>query len=144
LFDLRPMTVADLPACLALWTGMPGITLFPATDSLDGLKRYLVRNPGLSVIAFKESQLVGACLAGHDARRGYLHHAAVVAEHRRKGLGRTMVEWCLRALRTEGIGRCHIFVNAGNDESKEFWRHVGWEERLSVHVMSVTTDPAKA
>jgi putative acetyltransferase len=144
LFDLRPMTVADLPACLALWDRMPGITLFPTTDSSAGLKRYLARNPGLSVVAFKGDQLVGACLAGHDARRGYLHHAAVVAEHRRRGLGRTMVEWCLRALGNEGIGRCHIFVDAGNDEGKEFWRHVGWEERLSVHVMSVTTDPAKA
>lgn len=144
MFDLRPMTVADLPACLALWTGMPGITLFPATDSIEGLTRYLDRNPGLSVIALRKGKLVGAGLAGHDARRGYLHHVAVIEEHRRKGLGRTMVEWCLRALKAEGIGRCHIFVNAGNDEGKEFWRHVGWEERLSVHVMSVTTDPDQA
>ena len=144
MFDLRPMTVADLPACLALWTGMDGITLFPATDSIKGLDRYLTRNPGLSVVAFKDGQLVGAALAGHDARRGYLHHVAVAVEYRRRGLGRTMVEWCLRALVNEGIGRCHIFVNAGNDAGKEFWRHVGWEERPGVHVMSVMTDPAKA
>ena len=144
MFDLRPMTVADLPACLALWTGMPGITLFPATDSPDGLRRYLHRNPGLSVVAHLDGKLVGAALAGHDARRGYLHHVAVAAEHRRKGLGRTMVEWCLRALTDAGIGRCHIFVDAGNDEGKEFWRHVGWEERRGVHVMSVTTAPERA
>ena len=144
MFDLRSMTVADLPACLALWTGMPGITLFPATDSPDGLKRYLTRNPGLSVVAHLNGRLVGAALAGHDARRGYLHHVAVAEEHRRKGLGRTMVEWCLRALKAEGIGRSHIFVDAGNDEGKEFWRHVGWEERRGVHVMSVTTAPERA
>ena len=142
MFDLRPMTVADLPACLALWDGMPGISLFPATDSHDGLKRYLARNPGLSVVALFDGQLVGAALAGHDARRGYLHHVAVAAEHRRKGLGRALVEWCLRALTNEGIGRCLIFVNAGNDEGKGFWRHIGWEER-SVQVMAVTTDPER-
>jgi N-acetylglutamate synthase len=143
-FDLRPMTVADLPACLGLWDGMPGITLFPATDSSDGLNRYLNRNPGLSVVALRDGRIVGAALAGHDARRGYLHHVAVAEEHRRKGLGRTMVEWCLRALTNEGIGRCHIFVNAGNDDGKVFWRRVGWEERPGVHVMSVTTDPGRA
>jgi N-acetylglutamate synthase len=142
--DLRPMTVADLPACLALWTGMDGITLFPATDSIAGLTRYLTRNPGLSVVALKNGKLVGAALAGHDGRRGYLHHVAVLEEHRRRGLGRTLVEWCLRALVNEGIGRCHIFVNAGNDAGKEFWRHVGWEERPGVNVMSVMTDPDRA
>ena len=50
------MTVADMPAGLALWTGMPGITLFPATDAPDGLKRYLARNPGLSVVCAPERQ----------------------------------------------------------------------------------------
>ncbi|HEX3146736.1 MAG TPA: GNAT family N-acetyltransferase [Gemmataceae bacterium] len=144
MFDLRPMTVDDLPACLSLWTGMPGITLFPATDSIEGLTRYLNRNPSLSVVAMREGAVVGAALAGHDARRGYLHHVAVAAEHRRKGLGRTMVEWCLTALTRAGIGRCHIFVDAGNDEGKVFWRRVGWEERPGVHVMSVTTDPERA
>ena len=118
MFDLRPMTVADLPACLGLWDGMPGITLFPATDSPAGLKRYLARNPELSVVAVHDGRVVGAALAGHDARRGYLHHVAVAEEHRRKGLGRTMVEWCLRALTRDGIGRCHICGNAGNDEGK--------------------------
>ena len=142
MFDLRPMTVADLPACLALWDGMPGLSLFPATDSTTGLTRYLTRNPGLSVVALYEGRLVGAALAGHDARRGYLHHVAVAEEHRRKGLGRAMVEWCLRALTAEGLGRCLIFVNPGNDEGKGFWRHIGWEER-SVQVMAVTTDPER-
>src|SRR5258708_4530002 len=58
------MTVADLPACLALWTGMPGITLFPATDSPEGLARYLNRNPGLSVVAPWNGKLAGAALEG--------------------------------------------------------------------------------
>ena len=142
MFDLRPMTVADLPACLALWDGMPGLSLFPTTDSLAGLTRYLTRNPGLSVVALFGGKIVGAALAGHDARRGYLHHVAVAEEHRRKGLGRAMVEWCLRALTAEGLGRCLIFVNPGNDEGKGFWRHIGWEER-SVQVMAVTTDPER-
>lgn len=144
MFDLHPMTFADIPDALALWAGMPGITLFPSTDSPDGLSRYLMRNPGLSVVIRVDGCLIGAALAGHDARRGYLHHVAVAPDFRRRGLGRKMVEWCLAALTAEGIGRCHIFINADNQEGKGFWKHVGWEERPSVHVMSLTTNPERA
>ena len=71
------MTVADIPDALALWDGMKGISLFPS-DSVAGITRYLKRNPNLSVIAHSNGKLVGACMAGHDGRRGYLHHVAVV------------------------------------------------------------------
>jgi ribosomal protein S18 acetylase RimI-like enzyme len=142
-FDLRPMTDADIPDALALWAGIPGLSLFPC-DSPGGLSRYLNRNPGLSVVARANGQVVGAALAGHDARRGFLHHVAVVPACRRRGLGRTMVEWCLKALTAEGIGRSLILVNAGNEEAKAFWRHIGWEDRPNVHLMAVTTDPEKA
>jgi N-acetylglutamate synthase len=142
-FDLRPMTAADVPDALTLWSGMPGLSLFPC-DSPDGLSRYLKRNPGLSVVARKGDRLVGAALAGHDGRRGFLHHVAVAADYRRRGVGRAMVEWCVKAVTAEGIGRCLILVNEGNDEARSFWRHIGWIDRPNVHVMSITPDPERA
>lgn len=136
-FDLRPMIAADIPDALALWADMPGLSLFPC-DSPTGLSRYLNRNPGLSVVARANGQLVGAALAGHDARRGFLHHVAVAPAYRRRGLGRKLVEWSLNALSADGIGRCLILVNAGNDEARGFWRHIGWEDRPNVQVMANT------
>ena len=127
----------------ALWAGMPGLSLFPC-DSPEGLSRYLDRNPGLSVVARTNGQLVGAALAGHDARRGFLHHVAVASDYRRRGLGRMMVEQCLAALTADGIGRCLILVNADNEEAKEFWRKIGWIDRPNVHVMSITPCPERA
>ena len=140
MYDLRPMTAADIPAALALWTGMDGLSLFPS-DSVEGIGRYLDRNTGLSVICQLDGRVVGAALAGHDGRRGWLHHVAVVPGCRLRGIGRAMVEWCVARLKAHGIGRCHIFVNAANAEAKVFWNHVGWDERPNVHVMSFTTDP---
>jgi len=137
------MTDADIPDALALWAGMPGLSLFPC-DSTDGLSRYLKRNPGLSVVARKGNQLVGAALAGHDGRRGFLHHVAVAPDYRRRGVGRAMVEWCVKAVTAEGIGRCLILVNDGNDEAAAFWRHIGWLDRPNVHVMSITPCPERA
>lgn len=135
----RPMTVADIPAALAMWTGMPGITLREA-DTPEMLTRYLVRNPGLSILAEAGGQIVGTSLAGHDGRRGYLHHVAVRPDHRRRGIGRALVEKCLSALLAEGILKCHLFVNADNAEGKQFWRVLGWSERSGINLMSVTRD----
>ena len=142
-FDLRPMTAEDIPDALTLWSGMPGLSLFPC-DSREGLSRYLKRNPGLSVVARRDGRLVGAALAGHDGRRGFLHHVAVTPDFRRRGVGRAMVEWCVNAVAAEGIGRCLILVNAGNDEAKDFWRHIGWIDRPNVQVMAITPCPERA
>ena len=143
-FDLRPMTTADIPNALALWRGMPGITLF-ATDSVAGITRYLERNPNLSVVAHLDGQMVGALVAGHDGRRGYLHHAAVVKNCRLRGIGRAMVEWCLSKLTAQGLGRCHILVDVENHAGLEFWKHLGWEPRNEhVQLLSFTMDPQRA
>jgi len=86
------MTVADIPDALSMWNDMPGISLFPS-DSVEGITRYLERNPNLSVVARLDGQLVGASMAGHDGRRGYLHHVAVVPGLRLRGIGRARVDW---------------------------------------------------
>jgi ribosomal protein S18 acetylase RimI-like enzyme len=35
--------------------------------------------------------ILGAVLCGNDGRRGYLHHLAVAAEWRRRGIGKALV-----------------------------------------------------
>ncbi len=137
MFTLRAMTVADIPAALAMWADMPGITLREA-DTPEALARYLRHNPGTSVVAELGSAIVGLALAGHDGRRGYLHHVAVHQNYRRRGIGRAMVERCLSGLAEHGIVKCHLFVNADNPEGKLFWFRLGWDERPGINLMSVT------
>ena len=137
MFELAPMTPADIPEAVAVWAQMPGICLRDA-DRPEALKKYLHRNPGCSFVARVEGKLVGAALAGHDGRRGYLHHVAVLPPFRRRGIARAIVEHCLTALREQGILKCHLFVEATNVEGKEFWNHIGWRERRDLLLMSVT------
>jgi ribosomal protein S18 acetylase RimI-like enzyme len=135
--EIRTMGPADCAAALDLWRRCEGIALSDA-DTPAGLERYLARNPGLSFVAEKGDVLIGAVLGGHDGRRGFLHHLAVAPEHRRRGHGRALVERCLAALRTEGIGKCHIMIVAGNDAGRAFWERLGWCGRQDVALMSLT------
>ena len=139
MFTLRAMVEEDIPAALALWQGLPGIGLREA-DSPAALARYLRRNPGCSFVALSEAgELVGVSLAGHDGRRGYLHHVAVTEAFRKQGLGRELVERCAAALKAEGIEKINLWVKADNAAGVAFWNRMGGRERDDLVIVSIIT-----
>ena len=62
------------------------------------ITQYLERNPGMSFVALSSGKVVGVTLAGHDGRRGYIHHLAVHPDFRRQGLASRLVNRCIEAL----------------------------------------------
>ncbi len=134
-YEIRQMTMADYDEVYALWRASEGIGL-SAADERDGIARFLERNPGLAFVARRGVELAGVVLVGVDGRRGYLHHLAVGAAHRRQGLGRALVDRCLSALGERGIRKCHIFVHAGNQSGLDFWEEVGFYRRPELVLMS--------
>jgi ribosomal protein S18 acetylase RimI-like enzyme len=135
---VSPMSESDLAAVLTFWRGIPGVGLNEG-DTPAGLRLYLHRNPGLSLVARHDSQTVGAVLCGHDGRRGYLHHLAVLPERRKQGLGRLLVDRCLAALASIGILKCNIFLYADNGSGEQFWERCGWSEREDLKVLQRRT-----
>ncbi len=137
--ELRELTIDDYESVYAVWAGSEGIGLSDA-DSKEGIKRFLARNPGLSFVALDKNQIVGAALCGHDGRRGYIHHLAVVKSHRKRGIGRSLVSRCVFALMQIGISKCHLFVFGENQEAINFWQKVGWTQRVELMMMSQHLD----
>jgi N-acetylglutamate synthase len=120
----------------ALWERTEGVGLSEADEEQEILK-YLDRNPNTSFVATLGASVVGTLLCGHDGRRGLLHHLAVAAEHRRRGVGRTLVEEGMRALRAEGIGKYHLMVFADNEDGRRFWERVGAQVRTELELLSI-------
>lgn len=123
----------DFEAVMTLWNATPGVR---AGESREEFERILARNPGLGIVARLAEGIVGAMMACHDGRRGYLYHLAVAVPHRRKGIAREMVERCLVKLAAAGISRCSIFLVADNDAGAEFWLRSGWRERTDLRLMA--------
>jgi ribosomal protein S18 acetylase RimI-like enzyme len=133
------MVEEDIPAALALWQGLPGVGLRDA-DSPAALARYLRRNPGCSFVALTNAgELIGVSLAGHDGRRGYLHHVAVAESFRKQGLGRALFDRCAEALKAEGIEKINLWVKADNALGREFWNRIGGRERTDLVIVSIIT-----
>lgn len=117
---------------MELWNRAAGVR---TSESPEEFERILARNPGMGCAAVVEEQLVGAVLACHDGRRGYLYHLAVAESHRSQGIGRAMVERCLQRLHAAGIQRCSIHLIVDNVDGAAFWRQIGWRERTDLKVM---------
>ena len=123
-----------------LWKQSDGVGLGDS-DSKENIEFFLERNPGLSFVAELNGELVGVVLAGHDGRRGYIHHLAVSASHRGKGTGRFLVDRCLGGLKAAGILKCHIFMFNNNYIGQKFWESIGWSHRNDICVISKLIDP---
>jgi ribosomal protein S18 acetylase RimI-like enzyme len=124
---LRPMTIADLEAARGLWAVTEGVEIAEG-DGIDELKVFLDRNPNSSHVAVADGNVVGAVLAGHDGRRGFLYHLAVAADRRGQGIGKELVRCAVGSLKNQKITRILILVARDNDEGFAFWRKQGWED----------------
>ncbi|MBN1662833.1 MAG: GNAT family N-acetyltransferase [Deltaproteobacteria bacterium] len=134
-----PMTIDLYDEVFALWQQTDGIGLSSA-DSQDAIRSFLERNRGLSFMASMNGKIVGAILAGHDGRRGYLYHLAVHPNYRRLGFGRKLVEHSLQALKKQGIQKCHLFAFQYNAAGIAFWKSIGWTPRVDIQAMSMTIE----
>ena len=139
-FRFRDFASGDYEAVRALWEATLRASL-SAADAPEGVRRFLERNPGTSVVALHRDTIVGAALAGHDGRRGLLHHLAVADDFRRRGVGSRLVSECLERLRSAGIDKCHVLVFDDNAAGHSFWRALGAVERKELGVYSLPTEP---
>ena len=126
---IRVMTIADYDEVYNLWLHTPGMGLNTTDDSRDGIAAYLRRNPATSFVAECDDNIVGVIMAGHDGRRGYIHHTAVLPAYRGQGIAKQMVEQAMRALETEGIHKVALVAFRTNEPGNGFWEHVGFSQR---------------
>jgi N-acetylglutamate synthase len=139
---VRYFRMEDYHAVIALWRRTEGVGL-NESDTRPAIAAYLRRTPRFSFVAEKNGRIVGAVLCGHDGRRGYLHHLAVARQHRRRGLGRQLVNACLAKLRLAGIQKCNIFIFANNAAGAKFWKRAGWKLRTELRVMQIRLEEGR-
>ena len=132
---IHEMDIHDYEKIYQLWEMSENIGLSKA-DSRHGISTFLNRNPGMSYVAWEDGKIVGTVLCGHDGRRGYIHHLMVHPDHRRQGIGQSLVSRCMFALTRIGIQKCHLFIYEGNEGGIKFWESLGWQRRVELSMMS--------
>ena len=127
--NIRSMKIDDYDAVYALWLSCPGMGLNNIDDSRAGIGKYLKRNPNTCFVAVEGGRVIGAILAGHDGRRGYISHTAVAPDHQRRGIGEKLVAAALDGLKSEGIAKVALVAFARNESGNAFWERQGFTVR---------------
>lgn len=128
-YQVRPMIIEDYDQVYELWTKIHGFAMRSIDDSFEGVKRFMNRNPGLSVVAEVDDKIVGSILVGHDGRHGCFYHVCVEEECRHQGIGKEMATVAMRALHDEGINKVQLVAFTSNQVGNQFWHAEGWNER---------------
>ena len=123
----REFVINDHDRAVALWEAEEGVEVCEG-DSREEIEEYLKRNPGLSRVAEAGGEIVGAVLCGHDGRRGMIYHLAVAPNYRGRGIGKLLLDDCVRGLREAGLPRAIILVAGYNAAGHQFWLRNGFED----------------
>ena len=132
---IRPMTIDDYDEIFAMWQ-ITSKRALSSADSREQIERYLKRNEGLSLVAVADGKIVGTVLAGHDGRRGFIHHMAVLPEYRRRRIGHALAEKAIANITSQGIEKTHIFCYQNNETGQKFWSDFGFEKRDDIFIYS--------
>ena len=126
--DYRIMKIEDYQQAYDLWI-LCGNGLNNKDDSLEGITKYLKRNPSTSFVAVCGEKIIGVILCGHDGRRGIIQHACVSPDYRRSGIGKKLVDLALEALKAEGINKVLLVAFKKNEGGNKFWESQGFTLR---------------
>lgn len=83
-----------------------------------------------AAVAREPAPLVGFAIMDFGDERAHLVLLAVHPAQRRRGVGRSMVEWLLESARTAGMASIHLELRAGNEAARRFYRALGFSETV--------------
>ena len=107
---IRRIKKSDWKKILALWQNIPGMGLNNIDDSKEGIIRFLKRNPKTCFIAEENGTAAGTIIAGHDGRRGYIYHTAVLPEFRKRGIATELLARSVDSLKKQGFTKRNNLV----------------------------------
>ena len=131
--EYKVMTTSDYDGVYELWMKTPGMGINSTDDSREGIEKYIKRNPTTSFVALAYGNIVGAILAGHDGRRGFIQHIAVLPEFRKQGIASALVERAMNALGEEGIHKVALLAFKKNELGNSFWDKMEFKVREDVY-----------
>ena len=135
--QIRTMTIHDYEKVYALWMSCKNMGFNDIDDSKEGISRFLERNPNTSFVAMENDELLGIILGGHDGRRGYIYHMSVAENHRKKGIGSSLVEKCLESFKNEKISKVALLVFKYNEAGNAFWEKQDFILREDVNYRNI-------
>ena len=124
--NIIPYKPGDYALLTKLWekAGLPYKS--EGRDSKEKIEKEVKLNCNRFLFAVLDGKYVGAVLATHDGRKGWINRVAVLPEFQRRGIARKLVEAAEQWLDDQQIGIVACMIEGYNDESFEVFRKLGY------------------
>jgi len=118
----------DLLKTQSLWRSIEKGVSLGSSDTPEEIKKKLLRDPDLFLVAEEDGEIVGTVIGGFDGRRGLIYHLAVSASYRRRGIGSKLMKEVEARLHAKGCIRCYLLVTTDNPEAMKYYKDLGWTQ----------------
>jgi ribosomal protein S18 acetylase RimI-like enzyme len=134
---IHQLTLQDYDRWMAVWQKAGLSTVRPeGRDSRAAFARQLAGGTHTVMGLRVDGELVGAVLATHDGRKGWINRLAVLPEHRRKGHAGRLVAAAEQVLREQGMTVIAALIEPENEESLVLFQELGYVEHPGLHYVS--------
>lgn len=143
--QIRSLQAKDYDAVMDLWQRAGLSTLRPrGRDSGEGFAHQLeiVETSqgrcslqtalGLEI----DNQLIGAVIATHDGRKGWINRLAIEPKHRRKGHAKQLIAAAEEVLRAQGIHVIAALIERDNQASLALFHQAGYQLHDDIYYLS--------
>ena len=122
------LEASDVDRLHALWD-QAGLSYRPhGRDERSRLKRVIEQGIETYWAIFEADRLIGAILASHDGRKGWLNRLAIDPSHRGRGLAQRLVRRAEDHLHEQGIEIIAVLIEPGNTASLNLFQKCGYLE----------------
>lgn len=120
---VRPARPGDLPALLRIERDA-----FPVPWSERAFRMVLRRDPGAILVAERSGRVAGYAALWVSADEAELADLAVAPEERRRGVGSTLLQACLREAAARGAREIFLQVRESNQAARGLYGEAGFRE----------------
>lgn len=128
--QIRGYQDSDEASVVRLWTQCGLVK--PWNDPHKDIRRKLSVQPELFLVGVLDAGVVATIMAGYDGHRGWVNYLAVAEEHRRRGLGRMLMQRVERQLKELGCPKLNLQVRSSNSAVLAFYERLGYAQDQAV------------
>ena len=125
---------ADYQQVIELWRGIEKGVHVGRSDTLDEIRKKIIRDPDLFLVAESKGNIIGAVMGGFDGRRGLIYHLAVASSFRGQGIGSGLMDEVESRLRAKGCLKSYLLVTLDNIEVADYYMQRGWQHMDQVQL----------
>jgi ribosomal protein S18 acetylase RimI-like enzyme len=122
---IQPFSPEHESAVIALWQKCN--LARPNNNPQKDIQRKLKVNPELFLVGLIDGKVVATAMAGYEGHRGWVNYLGVDPEHRKKGLGRQMMNALEKMLLARGCPKLNLQVLADNRDAMIFYERIGYK-----------------